>query len=63
MRLVKGDGGLVTSELIASRLEELLNDSSIVARALKLQEVASRSISKDGVSFKNLTTLIESVKA
>lgn len=62
MRLVKGDGGLVTSELIASRLEELLNDSAIASRASKLQ-VESRSIGKDGTSFKNIANLVESMKA
>ena len=63
LRLVKdATGGLVTSEHIAARIENLLNDPATVSRALELQKVASRSIGNDGTSFNNLTAVIKAMK-
>jgi UDP:flavonoid glycosyltransferase YjiC (YdhE family) len=50
LRLVKDTGGVGTSKHLAARIENLLNDPANVSRALELQQVASRSISKDGTS-------------
>ncbi|EES09464.1 UDP-glycosyltransferase 83A1 isoform X2 [Sorghum bicolor] len=63
LRLVKdAAGGVVTREHIAARIEKLLNDSATVSRASELQQVASRSIGKDGTSFNNLTDVINAMK-
>ena len=62
LRLVKDADGVVTSEHIAAIIENLLNDPSTVSRALELQQVASKSIGKDGTSFNNLTAVINAMK-
>jgi hypothetical protein len=53
---------VVTSEHIAARIENLLNGPATVSRALELQQVASKSIGKDGTSFNNLTAVIDAMK-
>ncbi|AQK58687.1 UDP-glycosyltransferase 83A1 [Zea mays] len=41
---------------------DLLNDPAAMSRARELQQVASRSISKDGTSFNNLRDVIDAMK-
>lgn len=60
--VVKDAGGVLTSEHIAARIEDLLNDPAAMSRARELQQVASRSISKDGTSFNNLRDVIDAMK-
>ncbi|TVU30731.1 hypothetical protein EJB05_22366, partial [Eragrostis curvula] len=63
LRLLKDDdSGLVTSSHIATQLEKLLNDAITTSRAFELQQVAFKSISKDGTSQQNLETLINTMR-
>nr|CAD1837925.1 unnamed protein product [Ananas comosus var. bracteatus] len=63
LKMVPGESGIITSEHISSRLEELLGDDGIMARARTLKEMANRSMEKEGSSFKNLNTFVEAMKS
>ncbi|OAY63418.1 UDP-glycosyltransferase 83A1, partial [Ananas comosus] len=62
LKMVPGESGIITSAHISSRLEELLGDDGIMARARTLKEMANRSMEKEGSSFKNLNTFVEAMK-
>ncbi|GMY39796.1 UDP-glycosyltransferase 83A1-like [Fagus crenata] len=56
------ENGLVTRHDIKSKIETLLSDDGIKSNALKLKEMAKKSVSEGGSSFKNFKSFIEQIK-
>ncbi|KAF8389724.1 hypothetical protein HHK36_024243 [Tetracentron sinense] len=54
--------GIISRHEIKSKVESLLCDQGIRANALKLKEMARKSISEDGSSSKNLEDFIEQIR-
>ena len=53
LRLDQGGNGIISSHEIKTKIKKLVSDDHIKANALKLKEMASESVSKDGSSSKN----------
>ena len=56
------ENGFVTRHEIKSKIETLLFDDGIKSNALKLKEMAKKSVSEGGSSFKNFKSFIEQIK-
>ncbi|WCJ35859.1 UDP-Glycosyltransferase superfamily protein [Euphorbia peplus] len=62
LRVFPDDNGIVTRDQIKSKIEKLVSDEDIKAKALKLKDLAVKSVSEGGVSFKNFMTFIQKIK-
>ncbi|KAL6622972.1 hypothetical protein ACP70R_032851 [Stipagrostis hirtigluma subsp. patula] len=54
--------GMVTKERIMERLDSVLGDRGIKERVERLKELAEKSMSQGGRSFKNLNIFIQSIR-
>ena len=54
--------GIVTRQEINIKIKALLSDDVIKTKALKLKEMAKKSVSEGGSSFKNFESIIEKIK-
>ncbi|KAG6513441.1 UDP-glycosyltransferase 83A1-like [Zingiber officinale] len=63
LRLTPDESGIVKREQIKSKVEELLPNEEMTARASTLKETAQRNIKEGGASFENLKTFIDAIKA
>lgn len=57
------NGGIITREEITYKIKQLFHDENFQVRALKLKESAINSVKKGGSSNKNLSNLIDWIKA
>ncbi|XVE56839.1 hypothetical protein DITRI_Ditri04bG0042900 [Diplodiscus trichospermus] len=62
LSLVKDENGIITRQEISSKIEALLSSEVIKANALHLKNIAKKSVSESGSSFKNLESFIEQIK-
>ncbi|XP_065878472.1 UDP-glycosyltransferase 83A1-like [Euphorbia lathyris] len=62
LRVFPDEDGIVTRYQIKSKMDKLLSDQHIKANSLKLKDLASKSVSEGGVSFKNFMNFIEEIK-
>ncbi|XVE56840.1 hypothetical protein DITRI_Ditri04bG0043000 [Diplodiscus trichospermus] len=62
LALAKDDSGIVTRNEISSKVKKLLSSDEIKENALNLKEVARKSVSEGGSSFKNFKSFIEQIK-
>lgn len=62
VRLNEDKGGIVTKERIKNTVDRLLEDETLKARALDLQEKAVSSVKESGCSYKNFSNFIEWMK-
>ncbi|XP_044487708.1 UDP-glycosyltransferase 83A1-like [Mangifera indica] len=60
--LILDDNGIVTKHEIKRKVEKLLNDEGIKANALKLKEIARRSLVEGGSSCKNFKRFVNAIK-
>ncbi|KAM0951394.1 putative UDP-glucuronosyl/UDP-glucosyltransferase [Dioscorea sansibarensis] len=58
----RGEDGIVSREEISGKIEKLLGDEEIKAKASALKDLAFSAISQGGSSFKNFNSLIETIK-
>jgi UDP:flavonoid glycosyltransferase YjiC (YdhE family) len=56
------ENGLITRHEIKTKLETLLSDDGIKSNALELKEMAKKSVTEGGSSFKNFESFIEQIK-
>jgi hypothetical protein len=56
------ENGLITRHEIKTKIETLLSDDGIKTNALKLKEMAKKSVIEGGSSFKNFESFIEQIK-
>ncbi|XP_031268588.1 UDP-glycosyltransferase 83A1-like [Pistacia vera] len=63
LKFNKDESGIITKEEIKSKVEKVLGDESVKARALELQETALKSVKEGGQSDRNFKKLIEWIKA
>jgi hypothetical protein len=56
------ENGLITRHEINTKIKTLLFDDGIKANALKLKEMAKKSVTEGGSSFKNFKSFIEQIK-
>ena len=56
------ENGIVTRHEINTKIKTLLSDDVIKTKALKLKEMAKKSVSEGGSSFKNFESFIEQIK-
>ncbi|XP_023928124.2 UDP-glycosyltransferase 83A1 [Quercus suber] len=56
------NGWLITRHEIKTKIETLLSDDGIKINALKLKEIAKKSVTDGGSSFKNFKSFIEQIK-
>ncbi|XP_031257638.1 UDP-glycosyltransferase 83A1-like [Pistacia vera] len=63
LKFNKDESGIITKEEIKSKVEKVLGDESVKARALELQEAALKSVKEGGYSERNFKKLIEWIKA
>jgi hypothetical protein len=56
------ENGLITRHEINTKIKTLLCDDGIKTNALKLKEMAKKSVTKGGSSFKNFESFIEQIK-
>lgn len=61
LRLEKGEDGVVKGEEVSAKLEAVLGDEEMRARAMELEGAARRSIGDGGASKKNLDRFIEAM--
>ncbi|KAL6637887.1 hypothetical protein ACP70R_025459 [Stipagrostis hirtigluma subsp. patula] len=57
-----GTPGLVARDVVRGKVEELLGDTEIKARALDLRELARRAVGDGGSSRRNLRTFVDLVR-
>ncbi|XP_010936390.1 UDP-glycosyltransferase 83A1 [Elaeis guineensis] len=62
LQMIANESGIITKEHIKLRVEELLGDKTMRARALELKEIANRSVIKGGSSFENLKSFADAMK-
>ncbi|KAG1341972.1 UDP-glycosyltransferase 83A1 [Cocos nucifera] len=62
LQMTANDSGIITREHIKLRVEELLGDKTMRARALELKEIANKSVIKGGSSFENLKSFADAMK-
>ena len=60
--LTPNENGLITRHEIKTKIETLLSDDGIKINALKLKEMAKKSVTDGGSSFKNFNSFIEQIK-
>ena len=60
--LTLDENGLITRHEINTKIKTLLFDDGIKANALKLMEMAKKSVTEGGSSFKNFKSFIEQIK-
>ncbi|KAL4633506.1 hypothetical protein ACB092_04G127400 [Castanea dentata] len=60
--LTPDENGLITRHEIKSKIEILLSNDGIKTNALKLKEMAKKSVVDGGSSFKNFKSFIEQIK-
>ncbi|KAJ0099473.1 hypothetical protein Patl1_21774 [Pistacia atlantica] len=63
LKFNKDESGIITKEEIKNKVEKVLGDESVKARALELQETALKSVKEGGQSDRNFKKLIEWIKA
>ncbi|XP_074562212.1 UDP-glycosyltransferase 83A1-like [Curcuma longa] len=63
LSLTPDENGIVQREQLKSKVEELLGDAEMRARASLLKEKAQRNINPGGASFQNLKRFIDAIKA
>uniref|UniRef100_A0A7N2MPR3 UDP-glycosyltransferase n=1 Tax=Quercus lobata TaxID=97700 RepID=A0A7N2MPR3_QUELO len=56
------ENGLITRHEIKTKIETLLSDDGVKINALKLKEIAKKSVTDGGSSFKNFKSFIEQIK-
>lgn len=59
LRIDRNESGTITQSEIRIKVEQLLNDENIKARALDFKEMAARSIREGGSSHKNFRNFVE----
>lgn len=57
-----GLGGIISREKIKGRVEDLLGDEGIKARALELKELARKSTREGGSSYENLIRAVQAMR-
>ncbi|KAH9778064.1 glucosyl transferase [Citrus sinensis] len=57
------ENGIITRQEIYNRVKALLNDDGIKANALKMKEMARKSLGEGGSSFRNFESFISQLKA
>lgn len=57
-----GESGIISREEIKEKVDILFSDTGIRSNTLKLKELARKSVSKGGSSFKNLEFLVSQMK-
>ncbi|KAJ6795454.1 UDP-glycosyltransferase 83A1 [Iris pallida] len=62
LKMSPGDGGIVSSEQIKVKVEELLGDEDLSARSLKLKEKANDNVREGGSSYRNMNIFINAMK-
>ncbi|CAA2985946.1 UDP-glycosyltransferase 83A1-like [Olea europaea subsp. europaea] len=62
LRLNRDENGLRSRHEIVSKIDMLFCDPSVKANALKLKEMAQRSVTESGSSFRNFETFISHLK-
>ncbi|KAF8378795.1 hypothetical protein HHK36_030144 [Tetracentron sinense] len=62
LRLNSDHNGIISREEIKQKVEEVLGNDNIRARALALKEMVKKSVSEGGSSMKNLNDLVEAMK-
>ncbi|XP_065849254.1 UDP-glycosyltransferase 83A1-like [Euphorbia lathyris] len=62
LRIFPDENGIVTRQRVKSKIEKLLSDQHIKANSLKLKDMAAKSMSEGGVSFKNFMSFIGQIK-
>lgn len=62
LRLDPDENGIRSREEILQKIEMLLSDDNIKANALKLKDLAQKSISKGGSSYENMQKFINDLK-
>lgn len=60
--LTPDENGLITRHEIKTKIETLLPDDGIKKNALKLKEMAKKSVTEGGSSFKNFESFIDQLK-
>ncbi|GLT75521.1 hypothetical protein SLA2020_472390 [Shorea laevis] len=63
LKLEKDESGIIRQEEIKSKMEKLLGDENLKARAMELKEKIRTSVKEGGYSNKNLKSFIEWVKS
>ncbi|KAG6509658.1 UDP-glycosyltransferase 83A1-like [Zingiber officinale] len=63
LRMTPDESGIVKREQVKSKVEELLSDEEMRARASMLKENAQKNINDGGVSFENFRTFMDAFKA
>ncbi|XP_044476840.1 UDP-glycosyltransferase 83A1-like [Mangifera indica] len=61
--LTRDENGIVTRHEIETKVRKLLNDESIKGNALKLKEMAKRSLAEGGSSFENFERFMVQMKS
>ncbi|XP_030939632.1 UDP-glycosyltransferase 83A1-like [Quercus lobata] len=56
------ENGIITRHEINTKIKALLSDDVIKTKSLKLKEMAKKSVSEGGSSFKNFESFIEQIK-
>ena len=59
MELNPDENGFISRHEIKKKFEELVSDEGIKANVEKLKEMARKSVSEEGSSYKNIKTSIE----
>ncbi|WOL01361.1 hypothetical protein Cni_G10077 [Canna indica] len=62
LKLVPDESGVVTREEIKLKVEEVLGDVEMKARAMSLKEIGHKSASKGGTSFENFNRFVAALK-
>ena len=60
--LTLDENGLITRHEIKTKIEMLLSDDGIKINALKLKEMAKKSVTNGRSSFKNFNSFCEQIK-
>ncbi|KAG6513390.1 UDP-glycosyltransferase 83A1-like [Zingiber officinale] len=63
LRMTPDESGIVKREQVKSKVEELLSNEEMRARASMLKENAQQNITEGGASFENLKTFMDAFKA
>ncbi|XVF11823.1 hypothetical protein REPUB_Repub08aG0060400 [Reevesia pubescens] len=62
LALAKDENGIITRNEMSTKINKLLSSDAIKANALHLKEVARKSVSEGGSSFKNFKSFIEQIQ-
>lgn len=63
LRFFPDENGIITRQEIQRQVKALLNDDGIKANALKMKEMARKSLAEGGSSFRNFESFISQLKA